>query len=92
MANAPPHYAWLWDVAMSNEEFDAILAGQITRGAFDTNWALVRLIEYAPWRELKCRLPRQLFVAHWPAIRNRVRSAACREGMEFVYARWHGQL
>ena len=76
---------------MSNEEFDAILAGRATRGAFDTRWAIVRLVEYAPWRELKQRLPHQLFLHYWPEIRNGVRSDACREGMDFMYERWHGQ-
>ena len=82
-------YAWLWDVPMSNETFDALVAGGPAHGGYDETWALLRLIEYAPWRETKRRLPRDVFLRCWPAIRSRTRSAACREGMDFVYERWH---
>lgn len=87
-AAGQPRYPWLWDVAMSNEDFDALLHGAPARGAFDSAWAVARLIEYAPWSVIKHTLPREHFLAHWPAARRQVRSAACREGMDFLYDYW----
>jgi|GEM_PF-1727244 len=86
--NSPKRYAWLWDVPMSNEEFDALVAGGAARGGYDQAWAVLRLIEYAPWREIQRRLPREVFLQLWPALRTQTRSAACREGMDFLYERW----
>lgn len=87
-SHSTSRYPWLWDVAMSNEDFDALLQGAPARGAFDSAWAMARLIEYAPWSVIKHTLPREHFLAHWPAARRQVRSAACREGMDFLYDYW----
>jgi hypothetical protein len=80
-------YPWLWDVEMDNPEFDAILAGRGARPGFDQRWALVRLIDYAPYREIKRLLRRSDFQRLWPEVSFRVRSPSRRRGMEFV-ARW----
>jgi len=80
-------YPWLWDVDMDNGEFDAILPGRAERPGFDTRWALVRLIEYAPYREIKRLLPLSLFPRLWSDVATSIRSPSRRAGMDFV-ASW----
>lgn len=87
MAEGESRYPWLWDVDMDNTEFDAILAGRRARGGLDQRWALVRLIEYAPYGDIKRLLPRSDFLRLWPAVSARVRSPSRRRGMDFV-ASW----
>jgi len=83
-APEPRKYPWLWDVPFGNEHFDAALRGD---GAwpYDERWAMIRLIEYAPYRYLKRMLPKQRFVEIWPDISKRIRAREEREGMEFCY-------
>jgi hypothetical protein len=75
-------YAWLWDVDLSNEDFDRSLAGE-GRSGFDRNWAMIRLIEYAPFSEIRRLLPRDPFIEAWPRLAPAIRSSARRQGMEF---------
>jgi len=80
-------YPWLWDVEMGIPEFDAILSGRAARPGHDARWALVRLVEYAPYREIKRLLPVSLFSRLWPEVAPLVRSVSRRAGMDFV-ASW----
>jgi len=79
-------YPWLWDVPFGNERFDAALRGD---GAwpYDERWAMIRLIDYAPYRDLRRMLPKQRFVEMWPEIREKIRPREIREGMDFYYQR-----
>ena len=83
-SSQPRKYPWLWDVPFGNERFDAALNGH---GAwpYDERWAMIRLIEYAPYRDLKRMLPKQRFVEMWPDISKNIRAREEREGMEFCY-------
>jgi hypothetical protein len=80
-----PHFPWLWDTDMDNATFEAILRGDDSRPPHDSHWAMARLIEYAPYDEIRRLLPREKFLADWPAVTHRVRSRTRREGMDFVY-------
>ncbi len=73
---------------MDNAAFEEMLAGRREEPPHDQRWALVRLIEYAPWSELRRLLPREFFFAAWPELASRVRSKTRREGMDFFY-KWH---
>jgi hypothetical protein len=79
-----PRYPWLWDSDLDNAGFEAALQG---RGERDERWAMARLIEYAPFTEIKRLLPRDRFLQDWPEIAPRVRSQTRRAGMEFFH-RW----
>ena len=87
MEERSDRYSWLWDVDMGNAEYEEILAGRGARPGMDERWALVRLVEYAPYREIKRLLPRERFLRLWPAVSSLVRSPSRREGMDFV-AHW----
>jgi hypothetical protein len=80
-------YPWLWDVDMDNATFEAILRGQTSVSGLGTDWAMLRLIEYAPYREIKRLLPLAAFLIRWPALKSRVRALSRRDGMDF-WADW----
>jgi hypothetical protein len=80
-------YSWLWDVEMSAEQFRLALAGKAEGSAYDQRWALIRLLDYAPYHDILRLLPRQAFVTLWPQIAGHLRSATRREGMAFVRER-----
>ena len=83
----PDRYPWLWDVEMDSASFDALLAGMIDPGPRERTWALLRLIEYAPYSEIRRLLPLDYFLKMWPEISGRVRSLSRRDGMDFYYSR-----
>lgn len=70
---------------MDSAEFEAILRGAGAAHPHDSRWALLRLIEYAPYADLRRLLPRDRFLKEWPGLASRVRSRARREGMDFLY-------
>jgi len=61
-------YAWLWDVDMDPEAFERILADPEGVSVKQRQWAVVRLIEYAPWPEIQRLLPRDFFLKQWPEL------------------------
>ncbi len=80
-------YAWLWDSVIDNQTFEAVLRGEKSIPPHDERWAMLRLIEYAPFSEIKRLLPVQRFLELWPEIGPHVRSRTRREGMDF-YCHW----
>ena len=80
-------YSWLWDVDMDAARFQRTLSGEEQGPFFDQPWALIRLIEYAPYADILRLLPRQAFLKLWPQIEERIRSTMRREGMAYVHAR-----
>lgn len=81
-------YAWLWDREMDADDFDAILSGRRPSSLSQRQWALIRLLEFAPYAEIRRLLPRDFFVAQWETLRSRMRSSSRREGMAFLYDRY----
>jgi hypothetical protein len=78
-------FPWLWDVDLDDAGFEAILQGRHVDPPHDSRWAMARLIEYAPYADIRRLLPKDLFLKEWPAVASRVRSRTRREGMEFLY-------
>ena len=77
-------YPCLWDVELDNAAFEAVLHGQYTSPGPDPDWAMLRLIEYAPYREIRRLLPVGRFLDRWPVLAKRVRSESRRRGMDFL--------
>lgn len=76
-------YPWLWDVDMDNATFEDVLHGKTDKAGRDRDWAMLRLIEYAPYREVRRLLPLSAFLTRWPVLAGKVRSASRREGMDY---------
>ena len=86
MRSTTKRYPWLWDVDMDNATFEAILNEKTVVGALDSDWAMLRLLEYAPFRDIKRLLPFDSFLRKWPSLKPKVRSVSRREGMEYCVA------
>lgn len=80
-------YPWLWDVDMDAATFRRLLRGEGEAPGRDWRWAMLRLVEYAPYRDVCRLLPREWFLAHWPEVAARVRAKSIREGMDYLHAR-----
>ncbi len=75
---------YVWEYDISQEEFDAILAGGLTRGHLDRDWAAVRVIEWAPYQEMVRQLGFPALIANWSRWRPRLRSEQQRRSLDFL--------
>ena len=86
---------YVWDYDINEEQFRAMLGGRLTIGRLGRRWAGVRLVEYAPYREVVRMLGYRGIVEGWPEWRRHVRSPAVRRGFDFL-VQWlqqnHGEL
>lgn len=75
---------YVWDYGIDEAQFRDILAGRLTIGPLNRRWAAVRLIEYAPYREIIRMLGFRTLVAGWNEWRPFVRSQSTRRGLDFL--------
>lgn len=75
---------YVWDYDLTQDEFDALLSGNLKRGSLDRDWAAVRLIEWASYDEMIRRIGFAALVREWPRWRLRVRAESQRRGLDFV--------
>lgn len=75
---------YVWDYDIDEATFDAMLAGEVTLGRLDRDWAAVRLIEYAPYAAIVHKLGFKALVEGWPRWRKRIRSKSRKRGFDFV--------
>lgn len=78
---------YVWDYNITPQQFSDMLAGSLTIGRLDRDWALLRLLEYAPYEEIIRRVGMNTLLKEYPRLRNRIRSASRKRGMEFLI-RW----
>jgi hypothetical protein len=79
--------AYLWDYDIDEARFRTLLEGEITIGRLDSDWAAIRLLEYAPYPEILRLLGFRRLIAGWPKWRNHIRSNSRRRGFDFL-ATW----
>lgn len=77
---------YVWDYDITQEQFDAMLDGRFQDGHLNRDWAAVRLIEWAPYREMIQRIGYQGLIEGWPVWRNRLRSEQQRQALDFLVA------
>lgn len=77
---------YVWDYDLTQEQFDAMLAGHYENGPLNRDWAAVRLIEWAPYAEMIRRIGYKALVENWPRWRSRLRSEQQRRSLDFVVA------
>lgn len=56
---------YVWDYDIDEATFQAMLDGKVTLGRLGRDWAAVRLLEYAPYREIVQRLGFSTIVQDW---------------------------
>jgi hypothetical protein len=76
--------SWVWDYDIDEAQFRRMLAGEVTLGRLDRDWAAVRLLEYAPYAEIVRLLGFRNLVEGWPRWRSRVRSEGVKRGLDFL--------
>ncbi len=79
--------AWVWDYDMDEAQFRALLDGELTIGRLDSDWAAVRLLEYAPYADIIRLLGFKRAVEGWPRWREHIRSVSRQRGFDFL-AEW----
>ena len=75
---------YVWDYDIDEAELRLMLAGRLTRGRLDRDWAAVRLIEYAPYSEIVRLLGFKDLIQDWHRWRARIRSTSRRRGLDFL--------
>jgi hypothetical protein len=78
------HLPYLWDYDLDEKEFLAILKGEKTLGRLDQDWAAIRLLDYAPYRDIVRLLGFRALVEGWPRWQDKVRSPSRRRGLKFL--------
>lgn len=75
---------YVWDYDITQEQFDAMLDGRYEDGHLNRDWAAVRLIEWAPYREMIQRIGYKALAENWSRWRGRVRSHSTVRGIDFL--------
>ncbi len=78
---------YVWDYDVTEDQFEAMLAGTLALGKLDRAWAAARLIDSASYAEVVRRIGFRELVRCWPEWRGRVRSSSARRGLDFL-AEW----
>ena len=78
---------YLWDYDIDEETFREVLAGRTRIGRLDRDWAAVRLLEHAPYKEIRRLLGFRDLIQGWPRWRGRIRSESRKRGFDFI-AEW----
>jgi hypothetical protein len=78
---------YLWDYNISESDFRAILAGELTIGRLGQDWAVLRLLEYAPYTEIIRLLGYRRLIEGWPRWRDHIRDHGRKRGFDFL-ASW----
>lgn len=77
---------YIWDYEISEQEFQAMLAGQLSKGRLGQDWAAVRLLEYAPYEEIVQRLGFPALTLGWPRWREKIRADNRKRAFDFLVA------
>jgi len=75
---------FVWDYDLSEDEFLAILAGTMQKGRLNRDWAAIRLLEYAPYREIVRLLGFKDLLSGWPKWRGHIRAENRVRGFDFL--------
>jgi hypothetical protein len=74
---------YVWDYDLDEDQFRRLLSGEATIARLDRTWAAVRLLEYAPYREIVRLLGFREVVRGWPEWRGHIRSES-RKRLDFL--------
>lgn len=78
------HLPYVWDYDLNENQFQALLNGEISIGRLDADWAAVRLLEYASYPDIVRLLGFSRLVQGWPKWRAHIRSRSRLRGFDFL--------
>ena len=77
---------YVWDYDLNETQFRALLEGKTTIGRLDSDWAAIRLLEYAPYPDIVHLLGFRRLVEGWPRWREHIRSKSRQRSFDFLTA------
>lgn len=77
---------YVWDYDLDETEFRDLLEGKATIGRLNSDWAAIRLLEYAPYSDIVDMLGFRRLVEGWPRWRSHIRSQSRQRGFDFLTA------
>jgi hypothetical protein len=75
---------YVWDYDLNEAQFRALLEGKTTIGRLDSDWAAIRLLEYASYPDIVHLLGFRRLVEGWPKWREHIRSHSRRRSFDFL--------
>ena len=75
---------YIWDYDLDEDKLNNILTGKLCIGRLDQKWAILRVIEYAPYEESIRLIGYDNIVQWWDQIRDQVRSVSRKRGFDFL--------
>ena len=75
---------YLWDYDFDEAQFRAVLEGKTTIGRLESDWAAIRLLDYASYPDIVHLLGFRRLVEGWPRWREHVRSQNRRRSFDFL--------
>jgi hypothetical protein len=76
--------AYLWDYDIDEDKLKDILAGKLEIGRINKQWANIRLLEYAPYKDIIKLIGYREIVKIWPKLRGYIRSDSRKRGFDFL--------
>lgn len=74
------------DYDIDEEQFRPLLSGDLSLGRPDRDWAALRLLEHAPYRDIVRLLGFRELAHGWSGWRERLRSRSRQRGLDFLVA------
>lgn len=75
---------YVWDYDIDEQTFYDILNNKKRVGRLGREWAVLRLLEYAPYEEIIHLIGFPALVEGWPCWREKVRANNRRRGFDFL--------
>jgi len=76
--------AYVWDYDIDETQFRALLDGKQSQGRLDSDWAAIRLLDYASYPDIIRLLGFKRLVEGWPRWREHIRSNSRRRSFDFL--------
>lgn len=74
----------VWDYNLTQDNFEAILAGQKQLGSLDQSWAIARVLENVPYYEALNLVSPNLIKANWEHIKPKLFNSIIKHGYEYI--------
>lgn len=75
---------YVWDYDIDEETFLEMVQGKKAIGRLDRDWAIVRLLEYAPYDEIIRLVGFPALIEGWPKWREKIRAKNRQRGYDFL--------
>lgn len=78
----------VWDYNLTQNEFEAILAGKKVLGNMDQSWAIVRVLENLNYYDAMNLIPIDMLRNNWKEVQPKLFNDSIKNGYEFLLQRY----